>query len=99
MPLPIPDGARSQELIRSGAHDVQAVALETVGNLAFCRPNRATFLHTPHLRERIIQLAMGEVGAATSSVRYSAIRTLAILGESLQASSTAVLARAGQGHR
>lgn len=69
-----------QELIRSAAHDVQAAALETLGNLAFCRPNRATFLHTPHLRERLAQLALGTVGAATSHVRSAAVRALAIMG-------------------
>lgn len=70
-----------QELIRNGAHDVQAGALETLGNLAFCRPNKATFLHTTHLLSRISQLALGTMSATTAQVRHQAIRALAILGE------------------
>ena len=35
-----------QELVKSGAQDVQAGALETIGNLAFCKACRWRIMQT-----------------------------------------------------
>ena len=70
-----------QELLKSGAQDVQAGALETVGNLAFCKANRWRILHTPTLMERLAAIAHSSLAATTTLGRHAACRALAILGE------------------
>ncbi|KAK9820032.1 hypothetical protein WJX72_005289 [[Myrmecia] bisecta] len=73
--------ASLMELIRSGADDVKAAALETLGNLAFCLANRAIFLMTPGLRPLLSRLAQSHPGEFKQRVRITATRALAILGE------------------
>jgi hypothetical protein len=46
--------------VRSGADDVRAAALETMGNLAFARPNRAVLLACEGLLDRLARLAEGQ---------------------------------------
>lgn len=70
-----------QELVKSGAQDVQAGALETIGNLAFCRANRYLIMHTPTLMQRLGQIAHSSLGTTTTLGRHAACRALAILGE------------------
>ena len=70
-----------QELVKSGAQDVQAGALETIGNLAFCRANRYLVLHTATLMQRLRQIAHSSLGTTTTLGRHAACRALAILGE------------------
>jgi hypothetical protein len=75
-----------QALVRSGADDVKTKSLETIGNLAFARENKVTFLHTPELLSWLIRLARGQVGGVLQkAVQITAIRALAILGEFLTA--------------
>ena len=47
--------------VRSGADDVKAAALETLGNLAFARPNRVVLLACEGLREWLARLAEAQV--------------------------------------
>ena len=47
--------------VRSGADDVKAAALETMGNLAFARPNRVVLLACEGLREWLARLAEAQV--------------------------------------
>ena len=69
-----------QELIRSGADDVKSKALQTAGNLAFCRENRSLLLQAEGFKEVMVRMA--DQGAVVKhEVRMSAIRALAILGE------------------
>lgn len=58
-----------QELVRSGADDVKTAALETVGNLAFCRANRPAILAAPALRDWLARLAQDKVSASTAPAR------------------------------
>ena len=51
--------------MRSGADDVKTAALETLGNLAFCRDNRAAVLGAPGLRDWLARLAQDRVGLLT----------------------------------
>lgn len=51
-----------QELVRSGADDVKTSALETLGNLAFCRGNRAAILGAEGLKDWLARLAQDKVG-------------------------------------
>lgn len=68
--------------MRSGADEVKTATLETIGNLAFARPNKVTFLQSPGLVSWLSGLARGQVGGVSQkSVRVTATRTLAILGE------------------
>ena len=67
--------------MKSGAQDVQAGALETIGNLAFCRANRYLIMHTPMLMQRLTQIAHSSMGTTTTLGRHAACRALAILGE------------------
>jgi len=70
-----------QALVRSGADDVKTKSLETIGNLAFARENKVTFLHTPELQSWLVRLARGQVGGVLQkAVQITAIRVLAILG-------------------
>ena len=70
--------------MRSGADDVKTATLETIGNLAFARANKVTFLHTAGLLTWLSRLARGQVGGVSQrSVQVTAIRALAILGEKL----------------
>ena len=56
-------------------------ALETIGNLAFARENKVTFLHTPGLLSWLNRLALGQVGSVSQKgVQITAIRALAVLG-------------------
>ena len=57
----VPDQAL-QDLVRSGADDVRCGALETLGNLAFCRANRPTLLAAEGLRDWLARLAQDKVG-------------------------------------
>ncbi|EIE23713.1 hypothetical protein COCSUDRAFT_41874 [Coccomyxa subellipsoidea C-169] len=70
-----------QELVRSGADDVKTAALETLGNLAFCRDNRAAVLGAPGLRDWLARLAQDKVGGVQRRVGVAATRALAILAE------------------
>ncbi|BDA47659.1 probable calcium-independent phospholipase A2-gamma at C-terminar half [Coccomyxa sp. Obi] len=70
-----------QELVRSGADDVKTAALETLGNLAFCRDNRSVVLAAPGLRDWLARLAQDKVGGVQRRVGVAATRALAILGE------------------
>lgn len=71
----------SQDLIRSGADDVKTAALETLGNLAFVRENKVTFLHSPGLLSWLNSLARGQVGSVSQrGVQTAATRVLAVLG-------------------
>ena len=54
--------------VRSGADDVKAAALETMGNLAFARPNRVVLLACEGLREWLARLAEAQVRAGTVRV-------------------------------
>ena len=56
----LPDQAL-QDLVRSGADDVRCGALETLGNLAFCRANRPTLLAAEGLRDWLARLAQDKV--------------------------------------
>ncbi|KAK9839624.1 hypothetical protein WJX81_001442 [Elliptochloris bilobata] len=67
--------------VRSGADDVKAAALETMGNLAFARPNRAVFLACEGLRDWLARLAEAQLGVVAPRVRMAATRHLAVLGE------------------
>lgn len=61
---------------------MKTASLETIGNLAFARANKVTFLHTEGLLGWLTRLARGQVsGVSQRSVRVTAIRALAILGE------------------
>lgn len=72
-----------QDLARSGADDVKTAALETIGNLAFARENKVVFLQTPGLLSWLNRLARGQVGGVSQkAVQITAIRALAVLGES-----------------
>lgn len=72
-----------QDLARSGADDVKTAALETIGNLAFARENKVTFLHTPGLLAWLNRLARGQVGGVSQKgVQITATRALAVLGKS-----------------
>lgn len=53
--------------VRSGADDVKAAALETMGNLAFARPNRVVLLACEGLREWLARLAEAQACAGTLS--------------------------------
>lgn len=53
--------------MRSGADDVKTAALETLGNLAFCRDNRAAVLGAPGLRDWLARLAQDKVGPSALS--------------------------------
>jgi hypothetical protein len=67
--------------VRSGADEVKTKSLETIGNLAFARENKVTFLHTPELLSWLIRLAKGQVGGVLQkAVQIMATRALAILG-------------------
>lgn len=72
-----------QDLIRSGADDVKSKALQTAGNLAFCPENRALLRKAEGFREIVLRLADDSAAMVKHEVRMSAIRALAILGESL----------------
>ena len=71
-----------QESACSGAGDVQALALEAVGNLAFCRAHTAALQGAAQLRPLLKRLASPDGGAETQRARMAAIRALAILGGS-----------------
>ena len=59
---------------------MKSKALQTAGNLAFCRENRRLLLEAEGFKEVMIRLA--DQGAVVKhEVRMSAIRALAILGE------------------
>lgn len=69
-------------MARSGADDVKMAALETIGNLAFARENKVTFLHTPGLLSWLNRLARGQVGGVSQKgVQITATRALAVLGK------------------
>ncbi len=70
----------AQESACSGAGDVQALALEAVGNLAFCRAHTAALQGAAQLRPLLKRLASPDGGAETQRARMAAIRALAILG-------------------
>ena len=71
----------AQELVRTGADDVKTATLETIGNLAFARPNKVTFLQSPGLVSWLSSLARDQVGGVSQkSVQVTATRALAILG-------------------
>lgn len=55
--------------MRSGADDVKTAALETLGNLAFCRDNRAAVLGAPGLRDWLARLAQDRVRLLTLEYR------------------------------
>lgn len=48
--------------VRSGADDVKAAALETLGNLAFAQPNRAVLAACEGLRDWLARLAEVQAG-------------------------------------
>lgn len=70
----------TQEAARVGAHDVQGLALEALGNLAFCAPNREILRGEPRVRLLLVRLASRDEGAVPQRVRHAAIRALASLG-------------------
>ncbi len=72
-------------MVRSHADDVKAAALETIGNLAFCKENSRTLRASPGLHDRLCLLSASQPGVIHQSVRMAAIRSLAILGEALMA--------------
>jgi hypothetical protein len=72
--------------VRSGADDVKTAALETLGNLAFCRDNRAAVLGAPGLRDWLARLAQDRVSLLT--LEYC-LRTWHYLRESLHSCTTA----------
>ena len=76
-----------QELVKSGAQDVQAGALETIGNLAFCKACRWRIMQTATLMQRLTAIAHGSLGATTTLGRHAACRALAILGAGLEISA------------
>ena len=59
---------------------MQALALEAIGNLAFCRAHTAALQGTVRLRPLLTRLASPDGGAETARARMAAIRALAILG-------------------
>ena len=69
-----------QDMVRSHADDVKAAAMDTIGNLAFCKPNRSTLSGLPGLHDRLCLLSASQPGVIHQSVRMAAIRSLAILG-------------------
>lgn len=75
--------AALQDMVRSHADDVKAAAMDTIGNLAFCRPNRSTLSSMPGLHDRLCLLSASQPGVIHHSVRMAAIRSLAILGAAL----------------
>ena len=70
-----------QELVRSGADDVKSKALQAAGNLAFCQLNRDLILASEGFKEVMVRLA-DHSAVVKHEVRMSAIRALAILGQS-----------------
>lgn len=69
--------------MRSGADEVKTATLEAIGNLAFARPNKIIFLQSQGLISWLSGLARGQVGGVSQKgVRITAIRALAILGQS-----------------
>lgn len=83
--LQLPSFWCGQDLVRSGADDVKTATLETIGNLAFARANKVSFLHTAGLLSWLSRLAKGQVGGVSQkSVQVTATRALAILGAALE---------------
>lgn len=63
-----------QELVRSGADDVKTAALETLGNLAFCRDNRPVVLAAAGLRDWLARLAQDKVSITQSIAPFQPMR-------------------------
>jgi hypothetical protein len=66
---------------------VQTLALEAIGNLAFCRKHTAALQGAARLRPLLTRLASPDGGAETQRARMAAIRALAILGVQCSAPS------------
>ena len=64
-----------------GSDDVKAVALEAIGNMAFCDDNRTTLHAANGIKQRTARLALAAPGTVKHTVIAAAIRALAILGE------------------
>lgn len=64
-----------------GSDDVKAVALEAIGNMAFCDDNRTTLHAANGIKQRTARLALAAPGTVKHTVKAAAIRALAILGE------------------
>ncbi|KAK9861855.1 hypothetical protein WJX84_002096 [Apatococcus fuscideae] len=69
------------DMVRSHADDVKTAALDTIGNMAFCKQNSSTLRGLPGLHDRLCLLSASQPGVIHDSVRRAAIRSLAILGE------------------
>ena len=65
--------------MRSGADDVKRGALETIGNLAFARRNRATLLGTAGLLTWLSRLAQGQAPPSDIVPDHSVKLTLSIV--------------------
>ncbi len=63
-----------------GSDDVKAVALEAIGNMAFCTDNRAILYAAHGIKQRTARLALAAEGTVKHTVKAAAIRALAILG-------------------
>lgn len=64
----------------SGSDDAKAIALEALGNLAFCPANRSALHAASALKQRAVRCALAAPGTVKHIVRAAAIRALAILG-------------------
>lgn len=82
----MPDAWDTQESAKSGTGDVQALALEVLGNLAFCSAHTSALQTAEPLRPLLVRLASSDGGgsAITARARMAAIRALAILGKLLR---------------